>query len=85
MNIIFRAAGFGRILVETGIAGTIIRKAVELGGDKPGLTTSLLCIVTTAIFTTAYGVGAVIAIGVIVFPILLSLGTSKPLAAAPTP
>ena len=81
VNIIF-GSWFGRILVETGIAGTIIRKAVELGGDKPGLTTSLLCIVTTAIFTTAYGVGAVIAIGVIVFPILLSLGISKPLAAA---
>ena len=57
VNIIF-GSWFGRILVETGIAGTIIRKAVELGGDKPGLTTSLLCIVTTAIFTTAYGVAA---------------------------
>lgn len=34
VNIIF-GSWFGRILVETGIAGTIIRKAVELGGDKP--------------------------------------------------
>ena len=25
---------FGRVMVETGIAGTIIRKATELGGDK---------------------------------------------------
>lgn len=25
---------FGRILVDTGIAGSIIRKTVELGGDK---------------------------------------------------
>lgn len=72
---------FGRILVETGIAGTIIRKAVELGGDKPGLTCVLLCIVTALIFTTSYGPGAVVAIGVIVFPIMLSLGISKPLAA----
>ena len=79
VNIIF-GSWFGRILVETGIARTIIRKAVELGGDKPALTVILLCIVVGAIFTTAYGVGAVVAIGVIVFPIMLSLGIPKPLA-----
>lgn len=72
---------FGRILVETGIAGTIIRNAVELGGDKPGLTCILLNLVTALIFTTSYGPGAVVAIGVIVFPIMLSLGISKTLAA----
>ena len=71
---------FGRILVETGIAGTIIRNAVELGGDKPGITCILLCAVTALIFTTSYGPGAVVAIGVIVFPIMLSLGIPKPLA-----
>lgn len=71
---------FGRILLETGIAGTIIRKAVELGGDKPAITCILLCIVTAAIFTTSYGPGAVVAIGVIVFPIMLSLGIPKALA-----
>lgn len=73
---------FGRILIETGIAGTIIRKAVELGGDRPAITCILLCIVTALIFTTAYGAGAVVAIGVIVFPIMLSLGISKPVASA---
>lgn len=81
INIIF-GSWFGRILVETGIARTIIRKAVELGGDKPAITTILLAIVVSLIFTTAYGVGAVVAIGVIVFPILLSLGIPKPLATA---
>ena len=63
---------FGRVLIETGIAGTIIRKAVELGGDRPSITCILLCIVTALIFTTSYGPGAVVAIGVIVFPIMLS-------------
>jgi hypothetical protein len=81
INIIF-GSWFGRILIETGIARTIIRKAVELGGDRPSLTVILLSVVVTAIFTTAYGVGAVVAIGVIVFPILLSLGISKNLATA---
>ena len=79
VNIIF-GSWFGRVLIETGIARTIIKKAVELGGDKPALTVILLAIVVTAIFTTAYGVGAVVAIGVIVFPIMLSLGIPKPLA-----
>ena len=81
VNIIF-GSWFGRILLETGIARTIIRKAVELGGDKPALTCVLLCVVVTGIFTPAYGAGAVVAIGVIVFPIMLSLGISKSLATA---
>jgi len=71
---------FGQVLVKTGIASTIIRKTVELGGDKPAVTTILLCIVTGLIFTSTFGAGAVVAIGVIVLPILLSLGVPKPLA-----
>lgn len=71
---------FGRVLVDTGIASTIIRKTVELGGDKPLITTVLLSIVTGLIFTSTFGAGAVVAIGVIVLPILLSLGVPKPLA-----
>lgn len=71
---------FGRVLVETGIAASIIRKTVELGGDKPLITTVLLSIVTGLIFTSTFGAGAVVAIGVIVLPILLSLGVPKPLA-----
>lgn len=73
-------AWFGRVLMETGIAAAIIRKTVELGGDRPIVTVSLLNIVTTIIFTSMTGAGPVIAIGVIVLPILMSLGISKPLA-----
>lgn len=80
--IILFGSWFGRIMIDTGIARTIIRKAVELGGDRPAITCILLCIVTALIFTSAYGAGAVVAIGVIVFPILLSLGIPKPLATA---
>jgi len=79
VNILF-GSWFGRVLIQTGIARTIIRKAVELGGDKPALTTVLLCIVVGVIFTASYGAGAVVAIGVIVFPIMLSLGVNKTLA-----
>ncbi len=71
---------FGRVLVETGIAGSIIRRTVELGGDKPAITTILLSLVVMLIFTSTFGVGAVIAIGVIALPILMSLGVPKRLA-----
>ena len=71
---------FGRMLVETGIAGSLIRRAVELGGDKPLITTILVSLVTTFIFTSTFGVGAVIAIGVIALPVLLSIGVAERIA-----
>lgn len=73
-------AWFGHVLMETGIASTLIRKTVELGGDKPLVTITLLNIVTAVIFTVMTGAGPVIAIGVIVLPILMSLGVPKAIA-----
>lgn len=73
-------AWFGRVLMDTGIASTLIRKTVELGGDKPIVTLTLLNIVSAAIFTAMTGAGPVIAIGVIVLPILMSLGVPKAIA-----
>lgn len=75
--IIVFGAWFGRILVDTGIAGYIIKKTVELAGDKPLITALLLCTVCALIFTSAFGVGSVMAIGMIVLPILFSLGVDK--------
>jgi H+/gluconate symporter-like permease len=75
--IIVFGAWFGRILVDTGIAGYIIKKTVELAGDKPLITTLLLCTVCALIFTSAFGVGSVMAIGMIVLPIMFSLGIDK--------
>lgn len=71
---------FGQVLIKTGVASTLIRKVVELGGDKPLVTTILLSLVTGLIFTSTFGAGAVVAIGVIILPILLSLGVPKSLA-----
>lgn len=79
VNVMF-GAFFGRILLDTGIVSTLIRKTVELGGDKPVITNILLCIVSAACFTTMTGPGAVISIGVIVLPILLTLGIKKQVA-----
>jgi hypothetical protein len=77
---VFFGAFFGRVLVETGIAATLIRKVVELGGDKPRVTMGLLCIVTAIIFMSMTGIGPVISIAVIVLPIMLSLGVPAPIA-----
>lgn len=71
---------FGRMLVETGIASSLIRRAVELGGDKLLVTTILVSLVTAFIFTSTFGVGAVIAIGVIALPVLLSIGVPEKVA-----
>ena len=79
VNVVF-GAWFGRVLLETGIADALIRKTVELGGDKPMVTIALLNIVTAIIFTAMTGAGPVIAIGVIVLPIMMSLGVPKAIA-----
>lgn len=78
--IVIFGSWFGRVLVETGIAAKLIKSTTELGGDNPLITTVLLSIVTGVIFTSTFGAGAVVAIGVIILPILMSLGVPKPIA-----
>jgi len=73
-------AFFGRVLLDSGIVAALIRKTVELGGDRPIITFSLLCIVSMLCFSTMNSPGAVISIGIIVFPIMLSLGIPKQVA-----
>ena len=77
---VFFGAFFSRVLMDTGIAATLIRKVVELGGDKPRLTMTLLCVVTALCFTSMTGIGPVMSIAVIVLPILQALGIPAPIA-----
>ncbi|MGM0215366.1 citrate transporter [Enterococcus sp. AZ109] len=79
MNI-FLGAFFGRILLDTGIASTIIRKSVELGGDNPAVILAIVNLITGFIFTSMTGAGSVIAIAVIILPILFSIGIPKVIA-----
>jgi H+/gluconate symporter-like permease len=73
-------AMLGAILAElmqrTGIAETLVKKAAELGGDKPLVLSLLLTAVVALLFTTLGGLGAVIMVATIVFPILLTLGVA---------
>ncbi|MEG1858007.1 MAG: C4-dicarboxylate ABC transporter, partial [Pseudoflavonifractor sp.] len=62
-----------QILYRTGVTDTIIKKAAELGGDKPFIISIVLCAVTTFLFTVLFGTGAVAMVGAVVLPILLSV------------
>lgn len=77
---IITGAWFGEVLMMTGISQTLIRKCVEFGGDRPLTVMIILDIVVALLFTSIFGIGAVIAIGIIVLPILFSLGVPKVIA-----
>lgn len=69
------------IMGKTGVASTIIKKAAELGGDRPAVVAALLCGVSFIMFSGLSGVGGVAMVGSIVLPMLMALGFS-PMASA---
>lgn len=81
-TIIYIAFGswFGRVLVESGIAPAISETTNKVGKKRPLIAAILIVLVTAFIFVSAYGVGSVIAIGVILLPIMLSLGIPRDIA-----
>ncbi|HEY8562516.1 MAG TPA: hypothetical protein VIL74_19210 [Pyrinomonadaceae bacterium] len=78
---VFAGAMMGRVMLQTGIAEAIIKRAAEFGGDKPMVVAFALMIVTAVLFTTLQGLGAIITVGSLVLPILMSLGLPRRLAA----
>jgi hypothetical protein len=74
-------AWFAQVLIQTGIAESVIRSAVELAGDRPLSVAMTITLVTALLFTSMYGVGAAIAIGVIALPIMMSQGVPARVAA----
>ncbi len=79
-TIIIFASWFGRVIVDTGIAKALIRKVVELSGNKQLVTVLAVSVVSALIFTSVFGPGSVMAIGAIILPILLSIGVNKKIA-----
>ena len=73
---------FGQILIKTGVVNSLVKRAMELGGDKPILVTIIAVLVVAFLFTSLNGVGAAIAIGVVILPILLSMGVPPALVSA---
>ena len=80
--VIVFGAWFAQVLIQTGIAESVIRSAAELAGDRPIVTAIVINLVTALLFMGMYGVGAAIAIGVVALPIMMSQGIPA-LVAAP--
>lgn len=79
MALIF-GAWLGEVMNETGITQSIIKRAAELGGDRPMVLAFALSAAVVLLFTTLTGLGAVIMVGTIVLPILTAVGV-RPLSA----
>ncbi|HEY9871116.1 MAG TPA: hypothetical protein V6D08_18260, partial [Candidatus Obscuribacterales bacterium] len=72
---------FGAMLAELvnrqGVARALIRWVAEFSGDNPFIIGILLTLVTALLFSTLGGLGAVIMVGTIVLPVMLSLGIAN--------
>lgn len=71
---------FGAVLAELmnrhGIAKALVRWVAEFAGDNPYVLGMVLTTVTALLFSTLGGLGAVIMIGTIILPVMLSIGIS---------
>ncbi len=71
---------FGDVIKKTGIAENIIRRSVELAGDNT-IIVALVCLAVSVVcFMGLYGTGALIMIGMIIIPIMISVGVPKVVA-----
>lgn len=77
---VFAGAMMGRVLIQAGIAEEIIKRAAEFGGERPLVVSFGLMLVTAILFTTLQGLGAIITVGSLVLPIMMSLGIPRKLA-----
>jgi hypothetical protein len=77
---VFMGAMMGRVMMQTGIAEEIIKRAAEFGGERPLIVAFGLMLVTIILFTTLQGLGAIITVGSLVLPIMMSLGIPRKLA-----
>jgi hypothetical protein len=71
-----------RVVLSTGIAETIVTYAAEFGGDRPLALALILCAAVALLFTSVTGLGAIIMIGTIVLPVMLTVGVPRLTAAA---
>ncbi|MEU0148052.1 TRAP transporter large permease subunit [Streptomyces sp. NPDC006288] len=71
----------GRLLDETGIAGTIVRKIVEFGGDRPTVVALGVLAVSALIGTVTGSAPAAMLAGIIGIPAMVAVGIPKVTAA----
>ncbi|MBX9666344.1 MAG: hypothetical protein K2X93_01945 [Candidatus Obscuribacterales bacterium] len=80
LHMAYTTTMFGAILAELmnrhGIAKALVRWVAEFAGDNPYVLGVILTMVTALLFSTLGGLGAVIMIGTIILPVMLSIGIS---------
>ncbi len=74
-------AMLGRITIDTGIARSIVNFAAEFAGDRPPVVAMILCLVVAVLFVSMSGLGAIIMVGSIVLPIMMTTGVPRKVAA----
>ncbi len=74
-------AMLGRVTLDTGIARALVNLAAEYGGEQPFVLALVLCAVVALLFTSLSGLGAIIMVGSIVLPIMMTTGVPRRTAA----
>lgn len=72
----------GVVMDETGIAATLVRKAVEFGGDRPYAVAAAVWVVAILVGTVTGSAPAAMLIGLIGIPSMLALGVPPAVAAS---
>ncbi|MFJ3938094.1 TRAP transporter large permease subunit [Streptomyces parvus] len=81
MVAILLGSWLGRLLDETGIAGTLVRKIVEFGGDRPVVVALGVLAVSTLVGTVTGSAPAAMLAGIIGIPAMIAVGIPKVTAA----
>ncbi|TAM73483.1 citrate transporter [bacterium] len=71
----------GRVTMRTGIAEYLVSRAAEFGGDRPYAVVVSVGVAVAALFTTLTGLGAIVMVGGIALPVMLSVGVRRETAA----
>ncbi|GAB2803310.1 transporter [Streptomyces daliensis] len=71
----------GKLMEETGIAGTLVRKIVEFGGDRPTVVALGVLAVSGLIGTVTGSAPAAMMAGIIGIPAMIAVGVPKTTAA----
>lgn len=71
----------GRVTLDTGIARALVNLAAEYGGEQPFALALGLCAIVALLFTSLSGLGAIIMVGSIVLPIMMTTGIPRTIAA----
>lgn len=73
-------AMLGRVTLDSGIARAIVSAAAEFSGESPAVVTLVMCAIVALLFVSLSGLGAIIMVGTIVLPIMMTTGVPRNIA-----